>query len=196
MMSGGELSAERGEMQCWEVYYAKNIELFDEERERERDYILICLDLLCGYLSFLTTRTFSAISNFLLFHSVAIETNTWKWLYRGNLCELSAYLTMKPWKVYNLWAIYRRLYSESVVVDLVPTFPQARVQNDMLEKQCTQALQPEAITLQTLHTKYILIKCEEIRTSHRNTSTPLCYWLTLPLCIVTWKLIMHQIVIS
>lgn len=38
MMSGGELSAERGETQCWELYYAKNMELFDVERERERLY--------------------------------------------------------------------------------------------------------------------------------------------------------------
>lgn len=157
-------------MQCWEVYYAKK--LFDEETERERASMLICLDLLCGYLSFLTTRTFWTLSNFLLFPSVAIETNTWKWFYRGSLCELipDNETTEGAWSLSYIQAIVLWECGHWPC-DESPLFHEPDCKMACSKNSTTQALQPEAMTLQTLHTKYILIKGVEIRPSQSNTST-------------------------
>ncbi len=80
MMSGGELSAERGEMHCWELYYAKNMELFDVEREWERFYtnpswLAMWISEFLNYKDIFNTLKLSV-----LFSSVAIETNSSKWL--------------------------------------------------------------------------------------------------------------------
>lgn len=172
-MSGGELSTERGEMHCWELYYAKNMELFDVERERERLYAN--LSWLAMWISeFLNYKDiFNSLKLSVLFPSVAIETNSSKWLYRrkprwtlcipGNetregVCSLSYIQAIVLWKCGH-WPC-----------DESPLLHEPEYKMACLKNSAIQALQPEATTLQTLHTEYILIKGDEIRTSHSNAS--------------------------